>query len=207
MKARRPLVVHTTLADSSRLRAITSPDERTKAWELVFLVACGSAAAAASVYLDFRLRIPGHAIIRAVFPMIMGLAFVPRRGAGTIMGVSALAASLGLRAVAPGTGFSLGALTSLVLTGPLLDLCIQRARVGWRLYLGFALAGLSANLVAFAVRGGTKLFAVEHLGARPLSVWLRHASFSYVICGLLAGLISGLVWFHATRSKKSDEQG
>ena len=34
--------------------------------------------------------IPGHAILRAVFPMVTGLALVPRRGAGTVMGLGAM---------------------------------------------------------------------------------------------------------------------
>lgn len=204
MTPRRPLAVHAALADGSRLRSIVLPDQRTTVWELGFLLACGAAASAASVYLDFRLRIPGHAILRAIFPMVMGMALVPRRGAGTVMGVSALATSLGLRAVAPLTGLSLGALTSLTLTGPLLDLCVQRTRPGWRLYLAFALAGLGANLVAFAVRAGTKILGFEHLGARPLSTWLVQASFSYVICGVLAGLLSGAIWFHATQAGKTN---
>jgi hypothetical protein len=63
------------------------------------------------------------------------------------------------------------------------------------------MAGLSANLVAFLVRGGAKLLGFEHLGARPLSAWLLHASISYVICGLLAGLLSGMLLFHATQAK------
>jgi hypothetical protein len=204
MTPRAPLAVHFGLAEGSRLRSITSPDQRTAAWELAFLVGCGAAASAASVYLDFRLRIPGHAILRAIFPMVLGLALVPRRGAGTVMGVSALLTGLGLRAVAPVTGFSLGALTSLTLTGPVLDLCVQRVHSGWRLYMGFAMAGLSANLVALLVRGGAKVLGFEHLGARPLSTWLLQASITYVICGILAGLISGVIWFQATRPDKAD---
>ncbi len=210
MTRRASLALHAGLAEGSRLRSITSLDQRTGAWELAFLFGCGAAAAAATVYLDFRLRIPGHAILRAVFPMVLGLALVPRRGAGSVMGISALLTSLAIRAVAPfagfglGAGFSLGALTSLTLTGPALDVCVQRAQSGWRLYTGFAMAGLGANLVAFAIRGGTKLIGYEHFGARPLSAWLLHASISYVICGVLAGLISGVIWFQATRPKKAD---
>ena len=202
---RRPLAVHAGLAEGSRIRSITAPDQRTVAWELAFLVACGAAASAASVYLDLRLRIPGHAILRAVFPMVLGMALVPRRGAGTVMGASALLTGLGIRAVAPVAGLSLGALTSLTLTGPLLDLCVQRARGGWRLYFGFAMAGLSANLVAFFVRAGAKVLGFEHLGARPLSTWLLQASISYVVWGVLAVLICAAFWFHAAQPTKTTE--
>ena len=120
------------------------------------------------------------------------------------MGASALLTGLGIRFLGPGTGLSLGALTSLTLTGPLLDVCVQRARTGWRLYLAFAMAGLGANLVAFFVRGGAKLLSFEHVGARPLSNWILHASYSYALCGILAGLISAAIWFQATQSKESD---
>lgn len=193
------LTLHEGLLKASRLRSVVSPGERSKGLELAFLAGCGFLAAVASGYLDFRLRIPGHAILRAIFPMVFGLAIVPRRGAGMVMGGSALATALGMRAIFPFVGWSLGALTSLTLLGPLLDLSIRRARDGKSLYAGFALAGLTANLVAFFFRGGAKLLGGEHLGARPFSEWILHASFWYIACGLLAGLVSGLIWFQATR--------
>ncbi|MFH1268428.1 MAG: hypothetical protein ABIK89_22125, partial [Planctomycetota bacterium] len=99
-----------------------------------------------------------------------------------------------------------GALTSLTLTGPLLDLSLRHARAGWRLYAGFAMAGLAANLVAFVMRGGAKLLGLEHLGARPFSEWMLHASFSYLVCGLLAGLVSGVIWFQATQPRRRSEE-
>jgi len=200
------LTLHEGLWEGSRLRWLTSPGERSRALELAFLAGCGFLAAASSAYLDFRLRIPGHAILRVIFPMVLGLAVVPRRGAGTVMGVSALAAGLGMRALLPVGGFSLGALTSLTLTGPLLDLSLRHARAGWRLYAGFAMAGLAANLVAFVMRGGAKLLGLEHLGARPFSEWMLHGSFSYLVCGLLAGLVSGVIWFQATRPRRRSEE-
>ncbi len=95
------LALHEGLWEGSRLRKLTSPGERSRTLEVVFLVGCGVTAAVASIYLDFRLRIPGHAILRAIFPMVMGLAVVPRRGAGTVMGLSALATGIGLRVLLP----------------------------------------------------------------------------------------------------------
>ena len=195
------LVLHEGLSEGSRLRPLVSPGERTRALEFAFLAGCGFVAAVASGYLDFRLRIPGHAILRAVFPMALGLALVPRRGSGSVMGASALLTGLGMRTLLPMGGLSLGALTSLTLTGPLLDLSLRSARGGLRLYAGFALAGLAANLVAFLIRGGAKVIGLEHLGARPLAEWVLHASVSYAVCGLLAGLVSGAVWFQATRPR------
>ena len=88
-----------------------------------------------------------------------------------------------------------GALTSLGLIGPLLDVALWRARQGWRLYVGFALAGLGANLAALAVRAGPKLVGLDHAAGRPLAAWWTQAAVSYAVCGLVAGLISALVWF------------
>jgi hypothetical protein len=89
----------------------------------------------------------------------------------------------------------MGAVTSLTLTGPLLDAALWRARRGWRLHLGFAMAGLTANMAALAVRAGAKLIGVDHAVARPLAVWLPEAVVTYAICGIMAGLISAVVWF------------
>ncbi|MHB8897437.1 MAG: hypothetical protein ACYC6Y_01680 [Thermoguttaceae bacterium] len=201
MTPRRPLAVHVGLAEGSRVRWLASSEQRAAAWELAFLASCGVAAAGASVYLDLHLRIPGHAILRAIFPMVLGMALVPRSGAGTVMGASALLTGVAVRFLNPAAGLSLGALASLSLVGPLLDLCVDRMRGGWPLYLGFATAGLMANLVALFVRAGAKLLGFERLGTRPFSDWFFQACVTYVVCGLLAGLISGVIWFHATRRR------
>lgn len=201
------LPLHHGLHGGTRLQPLVSEDESVRFTELASLVACGVVAAVASQALDFRLRLPGHAILRVVFPMALGLALVPRRGAGTIMGLSALTAGLGLRAVwLPMGGLSLGALTSLALTGPLLDFSLRKAGQGWRLYLGFALAGLASNLVAILVRAGAKLAGFERLGTRPLFEWFPQAAVSYVACGLIAGLVSGLIWFHGNRRLAANQQ-
>lgn len=89
----------------------------------------------------------------------------------------------------------LGALTSLALTGPLLDAALWRAKRGWRIYLAFATAGLLSNLAALTVRGGVKMAGLDHALGRPLAVWWMHAAPTYVICGVVAGLLSACVWF------------
>ena len=76
------LILHEGLWERSRLRWLASSAEQSRALELAFLVACGFLAALASGYLAFRLCMPGHAILRAVFPMALGLAAVPRRVRG-----------------------------------------------------------------------------------------------------------------------------
>lgn len=122
------------------------------------------------------------------------------------MGASAAIAAVAFRfAGASGEGMSLGATTSLIATGPLLDWTLRHASGGWRLYASFAAAGLASNLLALAVRGGAKAFGFERLGARPLSVWLPQAAITYVLCGILAGLISAAILFYARRKSSPEE--
>jgi len=188
------LSVHPGLAQSSRLPALADQERGLQVAEMLLLLGAGVGAALATALLDFGLRIPGHAIIRAVFPMSLGLALAPRRMGGMVMGASALGSAAALNAGGL-AALGAGAMTSLALTGPFLDLALWRAGRGWRLYLGFALAGLGSNLAALAVRAGTKLAGLGHLGARPLAEWWPQAIGTYALCGLLAGLISAVVWF------------
>ena len=194
---RTGLSIHRGLFASGRVPAVSRPGGAISALELLLLLSLGAVAALATVLLDFRLRIPGHAVLRSVFPMALGLVLVPRRFAGTIMGGSALATAL-LAGVARGSGAGAGALTSLSLTGPLLDLALWGAERGWRLYLGFVLAGLGSNLVALAVRGGLKAL-VPGSGSRPAEQWWASAPLTYPVCGILAGLVSAFVWFRFRR--------
>jgi hypothetical protein len=206
MAATASLSLHPGLFNNTRLRGWASNGASASARDWVILALAGIAAACASVLLDFHLRVPGHAILRAVFPMAMGLALVPRRGAGCVMGASAaLAAGVFRIAGASGEGMSLGATTSLIATGPLLDWTLRHASGGWRLYASFAAAGLASNLLALAVRGGAKAIGFERLGARPLSVWLPQAAVTYVLCGILAGLVSAAVLFYARRNSTPEE--
>jgi hypothetical protein len=78
----------------------------------------------------------------------------------------------------------------------MLDAALWRAKKGWRLYLGFALAGLTANLAALIVKAGTKLVGAEPVTARPFALWWSQALLTYTLCGAAAGLIGALVWFH-----------
>ena len=93
--------------------------------------------------------------------------------------------SLGLAGVhLPGPG----ALTSLVLTGPMLDLALRWSRPGWRLYAGFVLAGALTNIGAFLARGGFKYFGLGGLGGgRRFAEWLPVATWTYALAGMLAG--------------------
>jgi len=190
------LPVHNALSDRTRLRSFLGGGDQVQVWEVACLVGMGALAAAAATFVDFSLKLPGHAILRAVFPMTMGLALAPRRGAGIVMSASAAVTTVIFSAAhlgAPGTG----SLTSLLLVGPLLDAALWRIRSGWMLYAGFASAGMGANLIAFAVRGAT-----QRAGRGG---WWWYAPITYVACGLAAGLICGVIWF-AARPRQHRQQ-
>jgi hypothetical protein len=72
------LPVHGGLADHSRMRVLNR-EQGLLAAEIPLLLLAGAVAALATVFLEFRLRIPGHAIVRAVLPMAAGLALAPLR--------------------------------------------------------------------------------------------------------------------------------
>ena len=188
------LPVHRELLASSRVAVWTASVDRLRFGELGILIGAGITAALAVSCLDFGLRLPGHAILRAVFPMALGLSLAPRRLGGVVMGVSACATTLLLK-FGGGSSPGIGALTSLCVIGPMLDAALWRAKSGWSVYLCFALAGCLTNLVAFAVRGAGKLAGLDALTKRPLADWVSTASWSYLLCGVVAGLLSAAIWF------------
>jgi hypothetical protein len=195
---------HAELAAGSRLPALSRVGAPATRWEWLAVLFFGAGAALSAAVVDLGVRVPGHAILRSVFPMALGLALVPRHGAGSVMGITALATAMGLR-LTGGPTLGLGASTSLALTGPFLDLALSRARAGWQVYLGCCAAGLASNLAALALRGGGKLGGVGG-GGRPIHDWWRVAWLSYPACGVLAGLLGAIVWFHLRprRSAKPD---
>ena len=201
------LSISPDLRAATRLERLVSAGGRVAAWEWGVLLVCGVGAAVASTFIDFNLRMPGHAILRVAFPMAAGLALVSRRGSGMVMAGSALTTAMLLRGFGySGEGLSLGALTSLGATGPLLDLSLHTFSRRWGLYPAFAIGGLCANLLAFAVRGGAKCLGWEHTGAGGLAAWFAQAAWTYPLCGLLAGLACGVVWFSA-RPRRPDAAG
>lgn len=174
--------------------------------EWAVLVGTGMTTAAITILVNLHLRIPGHAILKVVFPIAAGLALVPRRGAGSIIGASALVTALSMRMGGlGGAGLGFGALTSLTLIGPLLDWMLRYARSSRSLYIGFIFAGLAGNLSALLVRGTLKGLGLEHAGRRPLALWLSQAAVTYTLCGIAAGLLSASVWFCARPPTRETE--
>lgn len=195
--------------------------------EVLVLLLTGAVASALTNLLRFRLGIPGSSIVFAVFPMALGFALVPRRGAGSVMAAGALLMS-GMLGVAGVRLDGFGAQTSLLATGPLLDLAVRWANSGWRLYLAFVLACAASNSLAFLARAAAKLGGVPGLGGRngggrgggmgmgvgvgggggggrlPFDVWLPRAIWTYAAAGIVAGLLSAAVWFHFRERRQSE---
>jgi hypothetical protein len=193
------LGVHSELRAGGRLPTLSREDSQVRAAEWAVWLLMGITAACVSTMPDWQLKMPGHAILRSVFPMALGLSLAPRRGAGSVMGVMALATALSLR-LSGISGIGFGAMTSLTLTGPLLDLALRKARAGWRLYLGIIVAGLSSNLMAMGIKVVEKLLMSGGGGGggggkRSFGVWLTQAAWTYPLFGVLAGLLSAAVWF------------
>jgi hypothetical protein len=213
--------VHEGLFALSRMPSLALPGRRVAAIEIALLILFGCGAAAMSLLPDYHLRIPGHAILRSVFPMALGLALVPRRSGGIIMGASALVTALSFKS-AGFAGFGWGAVTSLCLTGPLLDLALRWAGRGWHFYFGIISAGLCSNLAALLVRGLLMYYGFGGGGAggggggggvgvggggggRVFEEWWLQAGITYPVCGILAGLISAFFWFKF-RTPRTPEQ-
>jgi hypothetical protein len=161
------------LAGGTRIPPLTQAGENVRPVEMAALVTLGFLAAVATQMLDFSLGIPGHAIIRSVLPFSLGIALVPRRRAGLVMGSTAVGTALAMEAARYGDA-GIGALTSLFLCGFLLDQAASRAKQGWPLYVGVALAGLVTNLAAFAARAISKLSTAGLDSARGVGLGGGH---------------------------------
>ena len=172
------------------------PSARADATDVTLLLFMGAVSALVTSFVDLGLGIPGHAVVRSVLPMALGLALAPRRHAGLVMGTGAFGTIAALRVF--GVGAGIGAVTSLLMIGPCLDLALRQARKGWQIYAGLALAGLAANLVAFGVRAFPKLLDFE-VGIRNFATWWPRAVVTYPMSGLVAGALSAAIWFSLAR--------
>lgn len=178
-----------TLRSLSRVPALNAGQAQ---W--VVSLFAGAAAAAATCLLDFKLGVPGHAILRCVLPMALGLTLAPFRGSGMIMSVSALATGTGLKLAGFGEK-GIGSIVSLLATGPLLDFAANRARSAKGMWLGLIAAGTLSNVIAFVAQVLAKLMHLETGGGKPLSQWWKMAIWTYPACGAVAGLLTAAVLF------------
>jgi hypothetical protein len=194
----RVLSVHEGLGTSRRFPLSAGQGSRATPLELGILASCGLVAAIVSAYGKDGFGLPGHNILRILFPMAMGMAMVPRQGAGSVMGLSGLAGATILTQFHFGPlGMGMGAAAGLFFLGLFLDLAMLGARDGRAVYLRFIAAGLAANLVAMLARGAMKLWEGDALG-----LWWPRALVSYPLCGLLVGVVSAVVWFRVTARPK-----
>jgi hypothetical protein len=189
----KALAIEPFLLESGRFPSLSGHSGRVRGMELGCLFVMGTLAAVAANLVEVKLRIPGHAIVRVIFPIALGLALVPRRGSGLVMGTVGLGTSLMIGVARFGTpGF--GATTSLVLSGILMDLVARRARAGWQLYGGLAIAGCLTNLAAFGLKASTKLAGLDP-GWSHWYTWWPRAVISYPLSGLIAGLVCAMILF------------
>jgi hypothetical protein len=152
-------------------------------------------AALAIGLLHLSLRVPGHAILRGVLPMAMGLAIVPRRSAGIIMAIGAGVTATAMSAAQIGS-FPPTAMLSVLALGPVLDIALLGQSSGWRLYARLVVAGIVANLLAYAIKAaGVQLGIATGGGGQFMSFALPVILASYILCGALAGFIGAAVWF------------
>lgn len=173
--------------------------------EVGWLIGMGVLAGLITARLDMGLKIPGHAILRGVVPIALGVSLVPRRNAGTLLGFGSL---LGLvtSVAAWGSAPGIGSTTSVILWGPVLDRVLQysKSRQGARLYVSFAMAGLMSNYLALTVRAIPKFFAVDSVRTDASFAWLAKSLVTYALCGIIAGIVSAAIGFRLTnRTRES----
>jgi hypothetical protein len=179
------------------LRSLSVPGSTFTIKELLFLATAGALAASAVAFIPLPLRIPGHAILKAALPIVVGVALVPRPFAGSLCGLSAIVTMSAFLALGIGN-LPAAAVSSLVAIGPAIDLAMRGARrAGWPLYLRFAMAGMMANLLAFAVRWGTSALELDGFRSHMMSQIGLGAFLSFSLCGLMAGLMSAVICFRA----------
>ena len=187
--------VHDGLVSAARFPSRARTRSRVSPIELLLLLSCGAAAAMAVAYVKLSLRIPGHSIVLAALPMVLGLSLAPRRLAGSVMSAGAVSTAWLLTATG-GESFGAGSSVSLLLIGPMMDVAVRHARGGWRVYAALVLSGVATNLLALGSRAAFKVLGLDLADARPFDSWWLQASVTYTLSGVVAGLLGALCWFH-----------
>jgi hypothetical protein len=186
-------VMREGLVGAARLPPLAHSRHRVSFAELLILLTCGAAAAAAVGLVKLSLGIPGHSIVLAALPMALGASLAPRRMAGAVMSAGAVLTAWTLTGAA-GASYGSGSIVSLSLLGPAMDVALGWARGGWRVYAALLLAGVATNLLALGSRAATKLLGLD-VGARPFDSWWLQALVTYPLSGALAGILGALFWF------------
>jgi hypothetical protein len=152
-----------------RLPSLAQARQRISAAELLILFASGAAAAVAVGTAKLGLGIPGHSIVLAALPMVLGMALSPRRFAGSVMSAGALGTAWSL-SVAGVADFGAGSFVSLCLLGPMMDVALRKAQTGPRVYAALIAAGMLTNALALTSRAAAKVIGLD-VGSRPFDSW------------------------------------
>ena len=196
--ATTPFGIDVRLQRAARIPALRArPGLGIAALEVAALLLTGVIASLVTNVLKPRLGIPGSNIVFVALPLALGFALVPRRGSGLLMAAGALGSNLALW-IAGVRLDGLGAQTSLLATGPLLDAALRWSGSGWRLYAAFVASCAASNALAFAIRGFARTAGWRGTGpgsARPFEAWWPEAVWTYALAGVLAGLVSAAAWF------------
>ena len=118
---------NSTIESRSRFKFLTGARGLEYPYNLLLLVCFGIIAGISVSHLKLSIGIPGHAIIKIMIPMALGLSLAPAKSAGAIMGISGLITAFIGQTLTEGPGTGTGAYTSLVCTGVLMDLTLYFA--------------------------------------------------------------------------------
>jgi hypothetical protein len=193
-----------SLAEARRLPLLGATDRGVALAELALLVGMGAMAAGLSAAID-GWKIPGSNLLQSVLPMAAGLALVPRRGSGAVMGTSAVMTSLAFAGFG-GVHITPSTFARLFLLGACLDVAAAAVARRGNVWLWFVLAGLAANMLGFAFKMACAQFGWEGLGGArwPFQFWPARAA-SFAFCGALAGGVSGMIFFRRSPQEKGIE--
>lgn len=195
-----------TLALASRFGSPAREGERISVREIALLLVAGMTAAVAVAVVAPGLRLPGSAILRAGIPLAAGIAFVPRRGAGTVTAIGGLCGWAVLSATGIGR-WQPASVVGLVALGPVIDVLLFRnPPSSLPLYLRFAIAGMVANGLAFAVRVLTAWSDLDTAGPRPRIAFGPATLASFLGFGLAAGLLGAIVAFRARPAARDAQE-
>ena len=198
--------VHEGLVTAARFPSRAHTRRRISALELLLLVGCGAIAAWTVGYLKLSLRIPGHSIVLAALPMVLGLSLSPRRLAGSVMSAGAVGAA-SLLSAGGAVNYGAGSFVSLSLLGPMMDAAVRHTSGGWRVHAALVLSGMATNLLALGSRAVFKVLGLDELGARPFDSWWLQALVTYALSGAMAGLLGALCWFHVNDRATAEPPG
>jgi hypothetical protein len=196
-------MTHDGLVGAGRVPSVAQIRQRISVAELLILFASGAAAAVAVGTAKLGLGIPGHSIVLAALPMVLGMALAPRRLAGSLMSAGAVGTAWPLSASGV-AAFGAGSFVSLCLLGPMMDVALRNASTGPRVYAALGAAGVVTNALALASRAVTKVIGLD-VGSRPFDSWWLHASLTYTVSGAVAGLLGALCWFHFNSARPQRE--